>query len=232
MKTKIGYATLSVSNDNDYISALREQFGSVRIMDLDEKINRQMRDLKVLIIQDDENRFFETVCRLVIEAKQDSTLLIWFISSNLVQIHYDIYPKMGVSGLIDSSFSPENLSLLLQNVFLSVEGKGTQLSNHEDLPISLIPNQLSINIEGHHVMLTKLEYFLIEILYNQKGNVVTYEEIAKILWSNDPKGKGNNVKIANLIFNLRYKLALNGVEKRYIRTIRSKGYMLLNGGTI
>ncbi|EHQ9041231.1 winged helix-turn-helix domain-containing protein, partial [Enterococcus faecalis] len=48
----------------------------------------------------------------------------------------------------------------------------------------------------------------------------------KQVWSNESDGTVRNYKIANAIFHIRNKIEKNPKIPRFIKTVRSKGYML------
>lgn len=72
--------------------------------------------------------------------------------------------------------------------------------------------------DGNIINLSNQETELFNILYNNKGKVMSIEELNKMLYGDE--GKINTTKI--LIFRLRQRL--DGKIK--IRTVYSKGYIL------
>lgn len=94
----------------------------------------------------------------------------------------------------------------------------------KDSGFELLPSNFSIVLQGKEISLTKLEFRTIEFLQSQQGVAVSYEEIYKNVWDED--GQGKQYRVSNLIFHLRQKIEEDTARPEYIKTIRSKGYML------
>lgn len=216
---KIGYLSLSTISEKNYIGALEQIGASVQLLDLEQIGLKEISMFDVLIIQDDENRFIEYVCEALVYLKHHSSTLIWFISSKLPKINRTIYPRLGVDGLADQNSEPEEVALLVSNGLKRIinEPKNSHLSKK----VVLTPNNLSLNVAGIHIYLTRLEFSLMNLLLENRDNIVTYEEIYKDTWRNDVANQ--QYKVSNLVFHLRKKIIGSGVD---IKTIRSVGYRL------
>lgn len=70
----------------------------------------------------------------------------------------------------------------------------------------------------------KIEFFTIEYLYKHAGQTITYEELYKNVWKDTANER--KYRVANVIFHLRKKIEQDVNKPQYIKTIRSKGYML------
>lgn len=84
------------------------------------------------------------------------------------------------------------------------------------------------------VSLTKLEFQTISFLQENIGKAMSYEEIYQAVWQEKHTGsplENRQYRISNLIFHLRKKMEINNVHPNYIKTVRSKGYMLMNSST-
>ena len=72
--------------------------------------------------------------------------------------------------------------------------------------------------------LTRQEYQLLSNLIENPRNMLTFDEIADILW---PNGEDYSLwAITKLIERLRKKLSQNGISPHLIQTKRKKGYSL------
>lgn len=96
-----------------------------------------------------------------------------------------------------------------------------QGSKQERKRLKLIHSNSSVLLNGkQEVSLTKLEFKTIELLSNHIGKVLTYEDIYENIW--DKVSEDKQYRVTNIIYHLRRKL-----EDDYIKTVRSKGYMLM-----
>ncbi|MDN3193933.1 winged helix-turn-helix domain-containing protein, partial [Enterococcus faecalis] len=63
-----------------------------------------------------------------------------------------------------------------------------------------------------------------EKLFKHAGQTITYEELYKNVWKDTANER--KYRVANVIFHLRKKIEQDVNKPQYIKTIRSKGYML------
>ena len=87
----------------------------------------------------------------------------------------------------------------------------------------LVWNRLSRQVaaNGQDLLLTPLEYAVLELLCGEPGRYFTPEEIYKAVWNSEPLE--NLGPVHNHIYSLRLKLSGSGAE---IRSTRSRGYMI------
>jgi hypothetical protein len=93
----------------------------------------------------------------------------------------------------------------------------SELQVEDDSILDLVQHQLIL--DGQRVDLTKLEFEVINYLYQRKGTVVTRSDLLRDVWGYDYAG-GSNVIEAN-VRSLRRKL---GDRAASIETIRGLGY--------
>ncbi|MBC9810819.1 winged helix-turn-helix domain-containing protein [Carnobacterium maltaromaticum] len=74
--------------------------------------------------------------------------------------------------------------------------------------------------------LTKIEFQIMGVLCDNPDKTVCYADFMKQVWSNESDGTVRNYKIANAVFHIRNKIEKNRKFPRFIKTVRSKGYML------
>ena len=133
-------------------------------------------------------------------------------------------------GRNNTSQSPHNrifmsrpflLSELCEKVspFLSAE-----TIESDSLPVSvgkitLLPNRFMAIVGDNDVYFSETEFNILKVLYDNRGRTVSRDSLAKLI-KND---KANSVEV--YICMLRKKIDFPN-DKRYIRTIRGKGYML------
>lgn len=100
----------------------------------------------------------------------------------------------------------------------------TETIESDSIPVSvdyitLFPDKLMAVIGNNSVYLSQTEFNILKVLYDNRGNAVSRDSLAELI-KND---KANSVEV--YICMLRKKIDFPN-NKRYIRTIRPKGYML------
>ena len=98
-------------------------------------------------------------------------------------------------------------------------------SNKYLVELGLINKNVSI-IEKLNNLTTQEEKVL-KVLNNNRGNYVTFDEIADVLWGNDMDDKFSLLVMSKVMENLRRKIREIGVNKEVIFTKRGKGYMII-----
>ena len=90
--------------------------------------------------------------------------------------------------------------------------------------IEIYPAQRKIYRDRQEIHLTTKEYDLLCLLVANKGRVLTYEQIYKSVWGEDPMGNVNNA-VGCHIRNLREKLYEAAPDTPFaIRCVREVGY--------
>jgi len=74
--------------------------------------------------------------------------------------------------------------------------------------------------------LTKKEKEILTKLINKRNDIVTFDEIADVIWKDNVCEKFSLYAIAKLIERIRKKLKQNGIINNLIHTQRGKGYIL------
>lgn len=221
------------STNNKYIEMLeKKSLFNLHDIDLEESIDAYKK-MDALIIQSDAGEV-GNICELLIEVKKQSDILVWILSDELPDTTRIIFLQLGADGILDSKFKPEEYLLILRNSLnrhIASRENAIELSKetataYEDF--KLVPNNLSVVIKGdEEIRLTNLEFKTIELLYEKKSEAIPYQAIYQQVWRNSKDNiKNSNYRVANLIFHLRKKIEKNPLEPKYIKTVRSKGYML------
>lgn len=213
----IGYLPLSTNLDKDHASALELTFRDVQKFDYDQIDLKKISRLDAIVIQDDKNKFTETICELLVYVRNHSETLIWIVSEQLPKLNRKIYTKLGIDGLAGKESEPDEVASLLLNGLKRINNR----PKDQKLTVELDPNSLSVIVNDEPIRLTKSEFQLIELLHQNIENVVSYEEIRKYIWKNSVGDQ--QYRISNLAFLLRKKVKESAVD---VITVRSKGYML------
>lgn len=178
-----------------------------------------------------EDTMPETCCWLI-ELKKQTTVPIYLISEIYDSHSNIVYLQLGVEACFSMNMEVEELYYTLVNLithFSSQENDYTKvLSNSLEVAnIKLLARNLSVIIdEDIEISLTKKEYQALELLYNNPSQTVTYEEFIEKLWASKKNSKSKKYRVANLMFHLRNKIESSTTNPCFIKTVRSKGYML------
>lgn len=232
----IGYFSLLDKKNSEEVKGVTKNYCTVHT--LTEKQLDSIDYLDVLVLEDSKPADINKICQLLIEIRKRSDILVWVLSdAHLEAINNRIvYLRLGADGVINHTADWYELSLILKN---AIERKDPQRllqanfsiasnSNHKEQRIpffKLVPKNLSVFIDNEvEVELTKLEFMAIEYMYENAQKMVTYEEIYRNIWNDDCGEK--KYRVSNLIFHLRKKIQANKNSAKYIKTVRSKGYIL------
>lgn len=112
------------------------------------------------------------------------------------------------------------------------------LKNNFDLDIKLLNksneyleklgfNQQEIKIDVNNQIFTKQEKEVLGALIRNKGQVVSFDQMAELIWKNNADQKFSLEAMAKIIQNIRIKIRTLGINKEVIFTKRGNGYLLL-----
>ncbi|WP_348921141.1 response regulator transcription factor [Enterococcus rotai] len=234
----IGIISSSETIENTYTNQLSKTFYHVHKFSADEGlVGTNLMD--VLIIEEVSGVGLKSTCELILELRRGFRGLIWVVSQSISKSSKLVYLQLGADGIADKEMEQEETVLQISNLLRRIYSKsiadeeGEGLTDRVSLNNSfdVVPENLSIMIEGYkEIGLTKLEFQIISYLIDRLGKAVTYEELYKHLWKDEysSSSKGNKqYRVSNLIFHLRKKIEKDPSKPEYIKTIRSKGYMLV-----
>ncbi|GGC95322.1 winged helix-turn-helix domain-containing protein [Enterococcus wangshanyuanii] len=175
----------------------------------------------ILIDKNKENEVSKTIEYLL--NLKGQRLPIWVVAKDYAADEKLIYLQLGANGVISKTAEMKELLLTIQNYLCT--GCISQASLTEDALDSLVLDhnkQCIIVDKEQEISFTRKEFCAFEILYKNKNDTVTYEELFHYLWDGSKDKK--IYRVANIIFHIRNKLPEN--KKYMIQTIRSKGYIL------
>jgi DNA-binding response OmpR family regulator len=84
------------------------------------------------------------------------------------------------------------------------------------------PARRRVTLQGEEVSLTPLEFEILYALARDPGVVMTREQLMDRVWGYRDFGGGRVVD--SHVARIRRKLAADGVEQRFIRTVHGVGY--------
>ncbi|MGC6769779.1 winged helix-turn-helix domain-containing protein [Enterococcus sp. LJL51] len=234
----LGVITLSADISDKYVENLKKN--QINVVSLtDENFNTYINSLDAVVIRENPAEDVSNTCSLLLKLKEYSGIFVWVFSSDSAKIMRSVYLQLGAVGIIPEDSDSEEFRLTITNSLYrkqehpdNNEGKRTEKSVSvtptSDKTLELIPRNFSINVKGKgEIPLTRLEYHAMETLYKYINSAVTYKELYEEVWDGEFDEKNSNYKVANLIFHLREKLEGKSTPFVYIKTVRSKGYMLV-----
>lgn len=226
-----------VENSNsEYISELKEVGCLVHRIESKE-IDERISEMNAVIIFESAIEEIGLTCELIIKIRSLSNCFIWVLAEESTKINRVIHLQLGADTTFDSDTDTYELCLFITKILErradskvhQNKNEHTKQSEEEEksFEMELIPTNYSVKIgKKGEIGLTKSEFKLLELLADRKGEAISYEELYKSIWETE---KGDRkCRVASLIFNLRKKLEEDSYKPKYIRTIRSKGYMLCN----
>jgi DNA-binding response OmpR family regulator len=214
-------------SDSSYIEALNEILKKKNIelhyFNLNE-LDQNICMVDAVIIKEKPEGIGE-ICELLIKIRNLSDCFIWILSKTSTKVNRSVYLQLGSDGIFDEQIIDSDEFGIYIEMFLSRRIRKVE-EEKEEAPIVLIPSNFSMRVKSiGEISLTKREFQVMEILLANRGVTVSYEEMQRAIWKNDKED--HQYLIANLIFHIRQKLGDDSFKSDYIRTIRSKGYMLV-----
>lgn len=228
----IGSLDSQMQQENRHLNYLTEKGWTMCELGIDEQTNRQ-EEIDALLIFEDT---MSITCHWLIKLTQKVDVPIYLVTNGQDAHSNIVYLQLGVEACFSAKSEPEELYLTLNNLIARQmkdeeqrlnDTLNKQLLTVKTLGLEIIPRNLSVVIDGvKEIILTKKEYQALEILYMNPRKAISYSEFKKKLWQDIPDSEDQNYRIANIVFHLRSKIEQNTSKPRFIKTVRSKGYML------
>ncbi|OTN83842.1 hypothetical protein A5819_003661 [Enterococcus sp. 7E2_DIV0204] len=230
MKNTIGL--LSIGDNSDKI----DNIGQLLRKKLDQEDNSileissksQLNSLDGLVISIDESSDYIIAIQWLVELKEDHPLFVWILSGENHDKLEVLLPSLSKNSVIDIIDSEQVIEVLLAKIKSFLNYKSCLLQSKEEKNISeksfLDRNKLCLVIDNKIIPLTRKEFQVFELLYQNLGDVVTYEAIHEAMYGERTSLVSEKYRVANLIFHIRNKLK----EQFHfeIEIIRTKGYLL------
>lgn len=189
--------------------------------------------IDTLIVEDADFSDINWICELIMKVRKKSDIPLWISSPSdvLSKTSRIVYLQLGADGILDQDGDLDESILIVRNCINRF--KQPRLKGNFKRPalvtgveaFQLIPQNLSVCLEdGKEINLTKLEFLTIEYLHKHACKTMTYEEIYQNVWNDTYKNR--KYRVSNLVCHLRQKIEMDIERPKYIKTIRSKGYML------
>ena len=187
-----------------------------------------------IFIEETPEHSISTICELVLSVRKESDVFIWILSEKSTTVDRQVYLQLGVDNVFNRKYFPAEPLLIIRNTFTRQDKQVSAVPDRLNTRVqkegmTLNPRNLSMTIPTEdnqlkEIGLTKLEYRIIELLHSSPGKTFSYKEIYENLW-NEPYND-QPYRVANIVFHIREKLDKDSINSKYIKTVRSKGYML------
>lgn len=236
----IGIVREIEQQDDTYTNQLNQSAYQLYSLSREEVLN-EVTEMDALIIEESSSIGLKHTCELILEIRRHCNVLIWIVSKNQTKTNKIVYLQLGADGVLNEDGELEASMLQFTNLLNRVKGGKNTIDVDEDslkilkrseAPIKLVDSNLSVIVEGNiEIGLTRLEFETISYLAAHKGKAITYEEMYKNIWKgdfNDTESANKQYRVSNMIFHIRKKLETSSAKTVYIKTVRSKGYMLVS----
>ncbi|OJG55886.1 hypothetical protein RV06_GL000002 [Enterococcus haemoperoxidus] len=204
--------------------ALNEQ--SYSLIEITEK--KQIGLLDGLVINLEKSSDYVKAMQWLIDLQEDHPLFIWILNGDSDSELTKLYPHLSKNSVIEIISSDQGFEMLGTVIKNALNYKNQLLNRGRPKKASddhfLDPSKLSLVVHDKIIALTRKEFKIIELLYENIGNVVTYDEINEVIYGATTGEALEKYRVANFIFHIRNKLK----EQTYfeIEIIRTKGYLL------
>ncbi|MCB0347805.1 MAG: response regulator transcription factor [Bdellovibrionales bacterium] len=159
------------------------------------------------------------------ELRKTSNIPTIFLTARTTQEDKVEGLKLQADDYITKPFHLEELLLRIQNLL-------RRQSKSETIASAFSLNHCDIDLQAHTIrtvdgkieVLSEKEVRLLRLLFTNKNNVVTREDILNLVWGYE---QGSNTRsIDNMILKFRKWIEINPSEPKYILSIRGVGYLL------
>lgn len=163
------------------------------------------------------------------EIRRDSDIPILFLSAKDEDADRIMGLGMGADDYITKPFLPQELVLRIGTILRRSYGQAAARENREteftlgNRKISM--NKASVEWPGGSAALTATEMIILEKLYQNRGNLVTFDAICQAIWQDGYYGYENTLMVH--IRHLRQKIEEDSSHPKYLVTVRGVGYRLV-----
>ncbi len=158
---------------------------------------------------------------LLKEIRKESNIPVVMVTSRVSEADEVLSISYGADDYITKPYNPTILLLRIQNIFKRLEKK-LDIVKYGELSIDI--NRGIIFKGDLKEELTKNEMLIFSYMLNNKGMLITRDELMTILWNNEEYINDNALTVN--VSRLRSKLSIFGYDNK-IETKKGQGYILL-----
>ena len=220
---------LLIDDDRKHSELLQAYLGSFGIdlecaYDANEglrKLDRLQPDLLLLDIMLPGRDGFD-VCR---EVRRNSRIPIIMLTARGDVIDRVSGLEMGADDYVGKPFEPRELVARIQSILRRTNGVEDTKGSLKFEGLELDLDKALVNVDGHPVDITSMEFELLAILARRAGKIVTRDDILAALRGIDTAILTRSVDI--MISRLRQKLGDSVKPPRFIQTVWGRGYSFI-----
>ena len=163
------------------------------------------------------------VCKRI---KEKGDLPVIFLTAYDDEVNVVMGFDLGADDYITKPFRVKELLLRIKSVLRRYNKDFTDgILKYKDLTVNT--NEAKVYKGGKEVILTAMEYRLLLILLNNRGNVLSRNRILENIWDVDGDFVEDNT-LTVYIKRLRDKIDEDPANPEYIKTVRGLGYIIEN----
>lgn len=221
-------------SENDITKKIKKNLKNRYELSVIEEVmsENKLNKLQAIVAFENQLSDLTKLCEMILKVREQSDCHIYVISTTPHDTGKIIYLRLGVDFVFTKSHHElEEILLVMNNTFSRNQKEVNRSINEEEQKnnlekILLIHNNFSVLIEGdREVALTRLEFQTLDLLAKKPKVAFSYDEIYQELYKEELEGN-RKYRVANIIFHLRKKIEVSMSRPVYIKTVRSKGYML------
>ncbi|MGX7203102.1 hypothetical protein BCR22_11790 [Enterococcus plantarum] len=175
--------------------------------------------LDIIVINGTGSSDFQTICEWLAFLKSQTNAYFIVTLGKEDKNERLVYLQLGAMQVINLNTQSSEIPILLKNYH---EKLSSRKISHKSLELNSANRTLLVG-RDKEIELTRLEYKIMNCLSENIGTTVSHKELISCVWGRD--SSASKIQLSNLIFNLRGKL--DAKDRFLVKTIRSKGYMLV-----
>lgn len=163
------------------------------------------------------------ICKKI---KEQGDLPVIFLTAFDDEVNVVMGFELGADDYISKPFRVKELLVRIKSVLRRHnKDAGDGIIRIKNLTVNT--NEARVYKDGQEIILTAMEYRLLLILLNNRGSILTRNQLLENIWDIDGDFVEDNT-LTVYVKRLRDKIEENPAEPAYIKTIRGMGYVIEN----
>lgn len=163
------------------------------------------------------------VCKKI---KSKGDLPVIFLTAYDDEVNVVMGFELGADDYITKPFRVKELLVRIKSVMRRYSKESVD-SNIVIKNLTINTNEAKVYKDGREIVLTAMEYRLLLILLNNRGKVLTRNQLLEEIWDIDGDFVEDNT-LTVYIKRLRDKIEEDATKPRFIKTVRGLGYVIEN----